>query len=151
MKDPALLTEDLRIAKLLSNGNARIVSERFMDWLQSTTTALPGKLKDLHMRVRTLPNPDRVGILDKYIAFTTYDHMCFNVDGILKMNDKPITATVSCGRDKDGTLSLWFIGCNNSVCWKSKLHEVDITDMIASHQIRLCPPLRYANGQEVGA
>lgn len=143
-----LQTSYLRITKLLGKGNARVVGHDFLDWLQSAT--LPGKLKSLHLKLRTLPNPDKVGTLDGYIAFTTYDHMTFDVDGILKMGDKPVTATVACGRGKDGFLSLWFVGFNNSCQWKGNLIETDIADMIASRQIRLCPPLRYANGKEVG-
>jgi hypothetical protein len=145
------VTENLRICTLLNKGNARIVSSEFLDWLADVDDSLPGKMKGLATRLRTLPNPDRVGVLDEFIAFTRLENLCFHVPGILKMNGKDIMATVSCGRDKPGRLGLWFVGFNNSCQWKGDLTESDVIDMIHAKTITLCKPATYANGEEVGA
>ena len=141
----------LKLAGFLNKGNAHIVSAYFCDWLEKHNDSLPGKLKGLHTRFRTLPNPDRLGILDQYIAFTTFKGMHFHVDGILKMDGKPITATVACDTHSDGLrfLGLWFVGFNNSCQWKGNLTPDDIRDLIATKTIRLAPPMKYANGKEV--
>lgn len=140
--DPALKISYIRLSLLLNKGHSRIVSAAFLDWL-SREVAWADK-------VRTLPNPNRVGLLDEFIAFTTFDCMHFNVDGILKHEGQLITATVSCGRAKNGTLDLWFVGFNNACAWKKGLTEMDIVDMIAKKEIRLSDPAIYTNGKEIG-
>lgn len=51
----------LTTAKALAAGESRIVSDEFLDWLANTDPALACKVK-------TVPNPSRVGILDAYVA-----------------------------------------------------------------------------------
>ena len=50
------------ILHFIGKGERRIVSAEWLDWLQANhpNTAL---------LIRTIPNPDRVGILDQYIAY----------------------------------------------------------------------------------
>ena len=146
---PAQSETFFKLAKFINKGNAHVVSAEFMDWLESISDSLPGTLKDLHSRIRTLPNPNRVGILDQYIIFTKWEGMHFIVKGILKMNGEPIDARVSCDRGKDGFLSLWFVGFNNSCQWKGDLIETDLAGMIADKIISLAPSITYANGKEV--
>lgn len=49
------------IAEVLENGRKVVVSDEFLDWLAEHRPELAKK-------IRTVPNPDRVGILDRYVA-----------------------------------------------------------------------------------
>ncbi len=51
------------IAEVLEHGRRVVVSDEFLDWVAKHRPALAVKL-------RTIPNPDRVGILDRWVAST---------------------------------------------------------------------------------
>lgn len=46
---------------VLEHGRKVVVNDEFLDWLSE-------KHPDLALRIRTVPNPKRVGILDQYVA-----------------------------------------------------------------------------------
>jgi hypothetical protein len=120
-----------RRADLLRKGHYLVVSSEFLDWCANSRPQLAERLC-------TIPNPDRVGVLDEFVAFTTLHRMHVAVDGILTWNGQPQTAHLSiCKLVGDQSYSAWFVGFNNAQCYRSGMEKHDILELISSRKWRI--------------
>ena len=57
------LASNLATLHAIRNGERKIVNDEWLDWLNSHDP------DGTAMKIKTIPNPGRVGILDQYVAF----------------------------------------------------------------------------------